>query len=135
MIQDLYTLLDVIEDPAQRLFKHQDVVQGETALTWTPPAVRAVQWTTMKVSPAPLVVSNAEGTSQVDGTGHSAPGQSYKYKVTAVSETGEGTASVVTLVPAVVPLEPPAPVLLDDCTMAWPGKIHPWFCSYIVFSK
>ncbi|CAK9047987.1 Fibronectin type-III domain-containing protein 3a, partial [Durusdinium trenchii] len=117
--QDLYTLLDVIEDPAQRLFKHQDVVQGETALTWTPPAVRAVQWTTMKVSPAPLVVSNAEGTSQVDGTGHSAPGQSYKYKVTAVSETGEGTASVVTLVPAVVPLEPPAPVLLDDCTMAW----------------
>ncbi|CAK9047862.1 Fibronectin type III domain-containing protein 3B (Factor for adipocyte differentiation 104) (HCV NS5A-binding protein 37), partial [Durusdinium trenchii] len=71
--QDLYTLLDVIEDPAQRLFKHQDVVQG----------------------------------------------QSYKYKVTAVSETGEGTASVVTLVPAVVPLEPPAPVLLDDCTMAW----------------
>jgi len=71
--QDLYTLLDVIEDPEQRAFRHENVVQG----------------------------------------------QSYKYKVTAVSETGEGTSNEVILVPALVPLEPAQPVLLDDCTTSW----------------
>ena len=43
-------------------------------------------------------------------------GQSYKYQVTAVSETGEGTGATATLVPSVVPLEPKQPELLDDCT-------------------
>ena len=74
--QDLYSLLDVIEDPQQRVFRHEGVVQG----------------------------------------------QGYKYKVTAVSETGEGTASEVILIPAEVPLKALKPLLLDDCSISWPAE-------------
>ena len=80
--QDLYTLLDVIEDPDQLSFRHENIVQG----------------------------------------------QSYKYKVTAVSETGEGTPNVAILVPALVPLQAAAPVLLDDCTVVW--YTSKALCSY-----
>ena len=40
-------------------------------------------------------------------------------QVTAVSEAGEGTAVELSLAPAVAPLAPEAPRLLDDCTIVW----------------
>eukprot|EP00931_Biecheleriopsis_adriatica_P049660 TRINITY_DN28729_c0_g1_i1.p1 TRINITY_DN28729_c0_g1~~TRINITY_DN28729_c0_g1_i1.p1 ORF type:complete len:8011 (-),score=1403.57 TRINITY_DN28729_c0_g1_i1:177-21446(-) len=46
-------------------------------------------------------------------------GRTYKYKVVAVSEAGEGTAAEAAIVSSTPPVAPSKPELLDDCTTTW----------------
>ncbi|CAE7034886.1 PTPRF [Symbiodinium natans] len=47
------------------------------------------------------------------------PSRAYKYKVTAVTEVGEGDPTEVSLVPSTEPRAAPVASLLDDCAIAW----------------